>query len=71
MEKELRDELAMGMNKETLPTINTAEAMEKIAKAYNIDVDFEDEISMIKFAFKYQAIMRYEYADAMLAARKQ
>ena len=70
-EKTLRDEIAMSMTNETLPPLQSNDAMVKVAKKYNIDFDFEDEISLINFALKYQAAIRYEYADAMLAARKQ
>ena len=70
-EKTLRDELAMSMTNETLPTLESEDAMVKVAKKYNIEFDLEDEISLINFALKYRAAIRYEYADAMLAARKE
>jgi len=66
---ELRDELAMKMPKEALPTLNAQETMEKVAKEFDIDVDFNDEISLIEFSLKYQAAIRYKYADAMIEAR--
>jgi len=70
-EKTLRDEIAMSMTNETLPTLESKDVMVKVAKKYNIEFDFEDEITLISFALKYQAAIRYEYADAMLAARKE
>ena len=69
MKKTLRDEIAMSMNNESIPTIKDQETMIKVAKLYNINFDFEDELSMLDFAVQYESTIRYKYADAMIKRR--
>lgn len=65
--KTLRDEFAISMPFEALPTINNENAMVDIAKHYDIDLDLNDDMSIIAFSIKYHTIIRYQYADAMIA----
>lgn len=67
--KTLRDELAMSMPFESIPKIEGHEAMDSVSKKYNIGYNLDDVMSMIDFALKYQAIIRYEFADKMLETR--
>ena len=67
-EKTLRDEIAMSMTSDTLPTINDKSTMALINEKYGLEWS-EDPLVQIEWAMKYQAIVRYMYADAMLAAR--
>ena len=69
MKKTLRDEIAMSMNNESIPTIKDQETMIKVSKLYNINFDFEDELSMFDFAVQYESAIRYKYADAMIKRR--
>jgi hypothetical protein len=68
-EKTLRDELAMSLDASFIPTFNSETAIKHIAGAYGLEYDMNDPVKMIDFALKFQAIVRYEYADAMLAVR--
>ena len=67
-DKNLRDEIAMSMTSDTLPTINDEETMALINEKYGLEWS-DDPLVQIEWAMKYQAIVRYMYADAMLAAR--
>lgn len=67
-EKTLRDEIAMSMTEGTLPTITDKETMALLNEQYGLEWS-NDPIVQIKWSMKYQAIVRYMYADAMLAAR--
>lgn len=66
--KTFRDELAISLPHNLIPEIKTPEALMQVAKKFNIKIDADDPLSLIEFAINYQAIMRYKYADAMLAA---
>lgn len=70
MENELtlRDKLAMSMDINTLPEIKNQETINYIADKFGLEWS-DDPIKQIEFAFAYQSIMRYQYADAMLKAR--
>ena len=70
MENELtlRDKLAMSMEADTLPEIKNQETLNYIAEKLGLEWS-DDPIKRIEFAFAYQAIMRYQYADAMLKVR--
>ena len=67
--KILRDELAMSLDASYIPTINSEKHIKLIADAYGLEYDVNDPVKMIVFGLKYQAIIRYEYAGAMLATR--
>jgi hypothetical protein len=67
-DKNLRDEIAMSMTSDTLPTINDEETMALINEKYGLEWS-DNPLVQIEWAMKYQAIVRYMYADAMLAAR--
>jgi len=74
MENELtlRDKLAMSMGEDTLPKINDITTMEIISKELGIiEWDETDVVVQMKWAFQYQAKVRYLYADAMLKAREE
>jgi len=66
--KNLRDEIAMSMTSDTLPTINDEATMALINEKYGLEWS-DDPLVQIEWVMKYQAIVRYMYADAMLAAR--
>ena len=70
MENELtlRDKLAMSMEADTLPEIKNRDTLNLVAEKLGLEWS-DDPIKQIEFAFGYQAIMRYQYADAMLKAR--
>jgi hypothetical protein len=68
--KDLRDELAMSLESDFIPTIESPEAIPEIAELINVQVDLDDFVSLIEFTAAYQAWYRYKYADAMLNARK-
>ena len=68
-EKTLRDELAMSLDISSIPKFTMEINMKLIADAYGLEFDANDPVKMIEFSLKYQAIIRYEYADAMLAVR--
>jgi len=67
-DKNLRDEIAMSMTSDTLPTINDEATMALINEKYGLEWS-DNPLVQIEWAMKYQAIVRYMYADAMLAAR--
>ncbi len=67
-DKTLRDEIAMSMTSDTLPTINDEATMALVNEKYKLEWS-EDPLVQIEWSIKYQAIVRYMYADAMLAAR--
>lgn len=70
MENELtlRDKLAMSMEADTLPEIKNQETINYVADKLGLEWS-DDPIKQIEFALAYQAIMRYQYADAMLKVR--
>ena len=68
-DKTLRDEIAMSMTSDTLPTINDEATMALVNEKYKLEWS-EDPLVQIEWSIKYQAIVRYMYADAMLAARQ-
>lgn len=70
MEKELtlRDKLAMSMEASALPELQSKETIEYISEKLGLEWS-DDPLKQIEFAFNYRAIMRYQYADAMLKAR--
>lgn len=68
-EKTLRDEIAMSMTEGTLPTINDEATMALLNEKIGLEWS-DDPLVQIEWAMKYQAIVRYMYADAMLAARQ-
>jgi len=70
MENELtlRDKLAMSMEINTLPEIKDQDTLNFVAEELGFEWS-DDPLKQIEFAFNYQAIMRYQYADAMIKAR--
>ena len=72
MENELtlRDKLAISMGADTLPELQGQEAIDYFADKLGLEWT-DDPLKQIEFAFAYQAIMRYQYADAMLKVRGQ
>lgn len=69
MEKTLRDELAMSLDASMIPVLENEVTIRLVAQKLGLEVDLKDPLKMIDFAFKYQAIMRYQYADEMLKVR--
>lgn len=69
MEKTLRDELAMSLDASMIPVLENEVTIRLVAKKLGLEVNLKDPLKMIDFAFKYQAIMRYRYADEMLKVR--
>lgn len=67
--KTLRDELAMSLDSSFIPKITAENTIKHIADAYGLEYDMNDPVKMIEFALKFQAIIRYEFADEMLAVR--
>jgi hypothetical protein len=67
-EKTLRDEIAMSMPSEMIPTINDEETTRLISEKYGLEWS-DDPVMQIEWAMKYQAIIRYKFADAMLEVR--
>lgn len=67
--KTFRDELAVSLPDNLMPEIKTEEALIQVAEKLNIKIDFDNPLALIDFSINYQAIIRYKYADAMLAAR--
>jgi glycine betaine/choline ABC-type transport system substrate-binding protein len=70
MEKTLRDELAMSLDAKFFPTLENEAAIKLFSEHYGLEYDFNDPIKMLDFGLKYQAIIRYQYADAMLLYRE-
>lgn len=70
MEKTLRDELAMSLPFDAIPTINPID-LKEIGESLGLSFDEEDYLSMIQFSADYQAIIRYQYADAMIKERNK
>jgi len=70
MENELtlRDKLAISMDTDTLPEIQDQKTINYISEKLGLEWS-DDPMKQINFAFAYQAIMRYQYADAMMKAR--
>jgi hypothetical protein len=66
--KTLRDELAMSMNTETLLTIKDQKTIALISEKHGLEWG-SDPIAQIEWYMKFEAIVRYMYADAMLVVR--
>jgi hypothetical protein len=64
----LRDKLALSMPKGALPKLTNQETINYIADKLSLEWS-DDLMKQIDFAFKYQAIMRYQYADALIKVR--
>lgn len=64
----LRDQLAISMDSDTLPTINDEELIFYICKKFGLKWS-DEPLDQVEFALAYQAIIRYKYADAMLKMR--
>jgi len=69
MKKTLRDELAMSLEPLLIPTLQNETTIKVVAAKLGLDYDLQDPLKMIDFEFKYQSIMRYQFADEMLKAR--
>lgn len=70
-EKNLRDELAMSMPFESIPNLNNENAINLFAEQTGIEWDENDIFKQIEFSIRYQAHIRYMYADAMMKHRKK
>ena len=64
----LRDKFALSMPKEALPKLDNQETINYIADKLGLQWS-DDPMAQIDFAFKYQAIMRYQYADSLIEIR--
>ena len=69
MTKTLRDEFAMSLDPAFIPKLNDEAAIKLVAEKLGLEYDPTDAMKMIEFAFKYQSMMRYQFADEMLNAR--
>src|SRR3990167_4941959 len=72
----LRDQLAMSMPEIAIPTFPPdprarASAMRETAVKLGLELDIDDQFSVIEFMENFHALIRYTYADAMLWAREQ
>ena len=68
--KTFRDELAMSLPFEAIPSLENMEARKQFCEEH--DLDFGDSLSdQIQFILEYQSIIRYMYADAMLTNRNR
>ena len=63
----LRDKIALSLDILFIPKLENELTIKHVAENLGIEVDVNDIMSMMDFAFKYQSIMRYKYADEMLA----
>lgn len=68
-EKTLRDELAMSLEHEAIPTFTGMDGVREAEKSFGIEYGDTTE-SQIDFALKYASRIRYRYADFMLAERE-
>lgn len=64
----LRDKLAMSMPKDAIPELNNLEAVKFMADKLGLEWS-DDPMVQLDFSLRYQAIVRYQYADAMLETR--
>ncbi len=67
--KTFRDELAISLPHELIPKIKSEKTLFQLAEKLNIKIDPDEPMTLVDFIIQYQAVMRYKYADAMLAAR--
>lgn len=67
-QKTLRDELAMSLSFDAIPTIEGKDMVDLVSKKLGLEWS-NDPVVQIEWAMKYQAIIRYMYADAMLKCR--
>jgi hypothetical protein len=65
----LRDQLALSLSYDSIPTLNNDEARDQIAKRFGLEWSDDDAVVQIEFAIQYEAIIRYMYADAMMNVR--
>lgn len=68
-EKTLRDEIAISLDANFIPTLDGNDVVKAIANKIGVDVDTENIDSMFDFAIRYQAWFRYKYANAMIKER--
>ncbi len=68
-EKTLRDEIAMSLESPAIPMPKDPEGMRAVCEKLGIEVDFNNTLKAIELGLKYQAVMRYRYADMMLEER--
>ena len=68
-EKTLRDEIAMSLESPAIPMPKDPEGMRSVCEKLGIEVYFNDTLKSIELGLKYQAVMRYRYADIMLKER--
>ena len=73
MEKTLRDELAMSLPFDAIPTATNQNGANDLSDAlgiYRVNLS-GPMIAKVEWTIKMQAAFRYAYADAMLAARSK
>lgn len=58
----------MSLPTDGIPELN-AGGVRIICEAYGLEWDDDDLTKQIEFSLKFQAIIRYIYADAMMAVR--
>ena len=68
--KVFRDEIAISMPWETIPELDP-HTMLDVYKRLSIPYDLSNPLSMIEAQLKYQAIIRYLYADEMLKIKSK
>lgn len=73
MEKNLRDELAMSLPFDAIPTVSDQQDVNDLSDALGIGrLNIKGPvISQVEWTLKMQAAFRYAYADAMIAARSK
>lgn len=73
MEKNLRDELAMSLPFDAIPTVSNQAGANALSDALGIGrLNIKGPvISQVEWTLKMQAAFRYAYADAMIAARSK
>lgn len=73
MEKNLRDELAMSLPFDAIPTVSDQESANDLSDALGIHrLNIKGPlIDQVEWTLKMQAAFRYAYADAMIAARSK
>lgn len=70
-DKTLRDEIAMSMAADHIPTVSGQAGMEELSKALGIKPidDLSNVGKALDWTLRMQAAVRYAYADAMMAQR--
>lgn len=67
----MRDQLALSLPLEAIPEIKDRKTLLLFSEKTGIEWSDDDLIKQIEFALKYQAYMRYRFADIMLEQREK